>query len=114
MEVFTLLESLEEILESLNIIEQLIDDIPEGDYFVKTRAVIRIPEGEYFSRVEAGRGEFGVYILSKGDKFPYRIKFRSPSMALVSAMDMLSENEKIADLIAIGGSLDYVVPDIDR
>lgn len=105
---------LQEITESLNIIEQLIDNIPEGDYCAKAKAIIRLPEGEYFSRVEAARGEFGVYILSKGDKTPYRIKFRSPSMALVSTMELLTKNEKIADLIAIGGSLDYVVPDIDR
>lgn len=105
---------LEEILESLNIIEQLIDNIPEGDFCAKTKAIIKLPEGEYFQRVEAARGEFGVYISSKGEKFPDRIKFRSPSMTLVSVMDTLTRGEKIADLIAIGGSLDYVVPDIDR
>jgi NADH-quinone oxidoreductase subunit C/D len=105
---------LEEVLESLNIIEQLIDNIPEGDFCAKTKAIIKLPEGEYFQRVEAARGEFGVYISSKGEKFPNRMKFRSPSMALVSVMDTLTRGEKIADLIAIGGSLDYVVPDIDR
>jgi NADH-quinone oxidoreductase subunit C/D len=105
---------LDEIEESLKIIEQLIDNIPAGDYSVKTKAVIKLPEGEYFERIEACRGEFGVYIQSRGDKFPYRMKFRSPSLALVSAMSKVTRGEKIADLIAIGGSLDYIVPCVDR
>ena len=67
---------MEEILESLHIIEQLIDNIPEGDYAAKTKPIIRLPEGEYFASVEAPRGEFGAYIESRGDKYPYRMKFR--------------------------------------
>ena len=105
---------LDEIEESLKIIEQLIDNIPAGDICAKTKAIIKLPEGEYFQRVEACRGEFGVYIESRGDKTPYRIKFRSPSMALVSAMPLICKGEKISDFIGIGGSMDYVIPDIDR
>jgi NADH-quinone oxidoreductase subunit C/D len=108
------LNRLDEIEESLSIIEQLIDRIPEGDYCAKTKAIIKLPEGEYFQRIEAARGEFGVYILSKGDKTPYRLKFRSPSMTLVSIMDQVCHGAKISDLITIGGSMDYVIPDIDR
>ncbi|NDV78586.1 NADH-quinone oxidoreductase subunit D [Dysgonomonas sp. 511] len=108
------LNRLDEIEESLKIIEQLIDNIPEGDFLAKTKAIIKLPEGEYYQRVEAGRGEFGVYICSKGDKSPYRLKFRSPSMAAVSAMPLICEREKISDFIGIGGSMDYVIPDIDR
>ena len=52
--------------------------------------------------------------MSKGEKTPYRLKFRSPSMALVSVMDTICQGAKIADLITIGGSMDYVIPDIDR
>lgn len=105
---------LDEIVESLNIIEQLIDSIPDGDICAKTKAIIKLPEGEYFQRIEAARGEFGVYIISKGDKTPYRLKFRSPSMALVSVMNTVCKGAKIADLVTIGGSMDYVIPDIDR
>lgn len=108
------LNRLDEIEESLHIIEQLIDNIPEGDICAKTKAIIKLPEGEYYSRVEACRGEFGVFIESRGEKFPYRLKFRSPSMALVSAMPLICKNEKISDFIGIGGSMDYVIPDIDR
>ncbi|MDU1892096.1 MAG: NADH-quinone oxidoreductase subunit D [Dysgonomonas sp.] len=108
------LNRLDEIEESLKIIEQLIDNIPEGEYLAKTKAIIKLPEGEYYQRVEAGRGEFGVYIESHGDKVPYRLKFRSPSMAAVSVMPIICEQEKISDFIGIGGSMDYVIPDIDR
>lgn len=108
------LNRLDEIEESLKIIEQLIDNIPEGDYLAKTKAIIKLPEGEYYQRVEAARGEFGVFIESRGDKTPYRLKFRSPSMALVSGMPLICKEEKLSDLIGIGGSMDYVIPDIDR
>lgn len=108
------LNRLDEIEESLHIIEQLIDNIPEGDVLTKTKAIIKLPVGEYYQRIEACRGEFGVYIESRGEKTPYRMKFRSPSMALVSAMPLICKNEKISDFIGIGGSMDYVIPDIDR
>lgn len=108
------LNRLDEIEQSLVIIEQLIDNIPEGDFLAKTKAIIKLPEGEFHQRVETARGEFGVFIESRGDKTPYRLKFRSPSMALVSIMPVLCANEKLSDLIAIGGSMDYVIPDIDR
>ena len=103
-----------EIEESLNIVEQLIDNIPEGEYLMKTKPVIKLPEGSWYSAVEGSRGEFGVYLESRGDKSPYRLKFRSTGLPLVSCIDTISRNAKIADLIAIGGTLDYVVPDIDR
>ncbi|MDR2684178.1 MAG: NADH-quinone oxidoreductase subunit D, partial [Prevotellaceae bacterium] len=108
------LNRLDEIEESLKIVEQLIDNIPEGDICAKTKAIIKLPEGEYFQNVEAGKGLFGVYIESRGEKTPYRLKFRSPSMALVSIMPLICRGEKLSDLIGIGGSMDYVIPDIDR
>ena len=103
-----------EIEQSMRIIEQLIDNIPEGDYQLKMKPVIRIPEGTYYSAVEGSRGEFGVFIESHGDKSPYRMKFRSTGLPLVSCMETIARGAKIADLIAIGGTVDYVVPDIDR
>lgn len=108
------LNRLDEIEESLHIIEQLVDNIPEGPYQTKTKAILKLPEGEFYQRVEAARGEFGVYIESRGDKFPYRLKFRSPSMTAVSAMPLICKDEKLSDFIGIGGSMDYVIPDIDR
>jgi NADH-quinone oxidoreductase subunit D/NADH-quinone oxidoreductase subunit C/D len=105
---------MDEMWESMNIIEQLIDNIPEGDYCAKMKPIIKLPEGEYYQRVEACRGELGCYIVSKGEKYPYRVKFRSPNFSNLSAIDTMVRGQKIADLVAVGGSLDYVIPDIDR
>ena len=105
---------LDEILESLHIIEQLIDNIPEGPYQEKMKPIIRVPEGSWYTAVEGSRGEFGVYLESRGDKMPYRLHYRATGLPLVGTIDYLTRGAKIADLIAIGGTLDYVVPDIDR
>ena len=105
---------MDEIMESLKIIEQLIDNIPEGDYQVKMKPIIRLPEGSWYSAVEGSRGEFGAFIESRGEKNPYRVHFRSTGVPLVSVIDTICRESKIADLITIGGTLDYVVPDIDR
>ncbi len=105
---------IDEIKESIHIIEQLIDNIPEGDYKIKTKPIIRIPEGRYSASVEGSRGEFGVFIESRGEKSPYRLKFRSMGLPLVAVMHKTLKGCKIADLIAIGATLDYVIPDIDR
>jgi NADH-quinone oxidoreductase subunit D/NADH-quinone oxidoreductase subunit C/D len=105
---------MDEMLESMNIIEQLIDNIPEGDYALKMKAIIKLPEGEYYQRVESARGEFGVHIISDGNKNPYRVKFRSPNFSNLSAIDSMARGFKIADLVAISGSLDLVIPDLDK
>lgn len=105
---------IQEMWESLSIIEQLIDNIPEGDYKIKTKAVIKLPAGEFYQRVETARGEFGVYIVSDGKKNPYRLKFRSPGFSNLSALDHMARGCKIADLIAIMSTIDLVIPDIDR
>lgn len=105
---------LDEIEQSLRILEQLVDNIPEGAYAEKTKAVIKLPAGDYFQRVENARGQFGVHITSTGEKNPYRVKFRSPSLVLVGALKDIAPKAKIADLIMLGGSLDYVIPCIDR
>ena len=98
----------------MKIIEQLIDNIPEGEYKAKTKAVIKLPPGEYYQKVETPRGELGVYIISDNKKNPYRVKFRSPGFSNLSALDKMSRGVKIADLVAIMSTLDLVIPDIDR
>lgn len=103
-----------EMSESASIIEQLIDQIPEGDFQAKTKAVLKLPKGEFYSRVETARGELGVYIVSEGGTTPYRIKFRSPGFSNLSALDHMARGSKIGDLMAIMGTLDLVIPDIDR
>jgi NADH-quinone oxidoreductase subunit D/NADH-quinone oxidoreductase subunit C/D len=105
---------IEEMWESMNIIEQLIDNIPEGPFAVKMKPIIKLPEGEYYQRVETARGELGVFIVSDGNKSPYRVKFRSPNFSNLSVLNLIAKGFKIADLVAIGGSLDLIIPDIDR
>ncbi len=103
-----------EMKESIKIIEQLIDNIPEGDYQAKTKAVLKLPKGDYYTRVETARGELGVYIVSEGATTPYRIKFRSPGFSNLSALGQMVKGGKIGDLMATMGTLDLVIPDIDR
>jgi len=105
---------IEEMWESMKIIEQLIDNIPEGPYAVKMKPIIKLPEGEYYQRVETARGELGVFVISDGNKNPYRVKFRSPNFSNLSVLNHIASGFKIADLVAIGGSLDLIIPDIDR
>jgi NADH-quinone oxidoreductase subunit D/NADH-quinone oxidoreductase subunit C/D len=100
--------------ESMKIIEQLIDNIPEGNYSAKMKPVIKLPVGEFFQRVETARGELGVYIVSDGNKTPYRLKLRTPNFSNLFIMNKITAGLKIADLVAISGSLDLVIPDIDR
>ncbi|MBX9782597.1 MAG: NADH-quinone oxidoreductase subunit D [Chitinophagaceae bacterium] len=105
---------LKELRQSMHIIEQLINNIPEGDFQAKTKAVLKLPKGEFYSRVETARGEFGVYIVSEGGTTPYRIKFRSPGFSNLSVLDHIARGAKIGDLVAMMGTLDLVIPDIDR
>ena len=105
---------LREMNESIKIIEQLIDNIPEGDFQAKTKAVLKLPKGEFYTRVETARGELGVYIVSEGGMTPYRIKFRSPGFSNLSALDHMARGSKLGDLVAMMGTLDLVIPDIDR
>ncbi|RXK58468.1 NADH-quinone oxidoreductase subunit D [Lacibacter luteus] len=103
-----------EMNQSISIIEQLIDNIPEGDFQAKTKAVLKLPKGEFYSKAETARGELGVYIVSEGGTTPYRIKFRSPGFSNLSILNRMAKGGKIGDLIAAMGTLDLVIPDIDR
>jgi len=105
---------IQEIWESISIIEQLIDNIPEGNHQVATNAVIKLPKGEFYQKVETARGELGVYIISTGTKNPYRLKFRSPGFSNLSLLNRIAVGGKIGDLVATMATLDLVIPDIDR
>lgn len=105
---------IQEMWESMHIIEQLIDNIPEGDYALKMKGVTKLPEGEFYQRVETARGEFGVFIVSDGKKNPYRVKFRSPGFSNLFTINHIAKGWKIADLVAIMSTFDLVIPDIDR
>ena len=105
---------LQEIEQSARILEQLVDNIPEGEYCVKVPKVLKLPAGSWFQLTEGCRGAFGLYLESDGSTKPYRLKIAPPCLPAAAVVDHLTRGEKIADLITIGGSLDYIVPDIDR
>ena len=105
---------IQELYQSLDIIDQLIDNIPEGDFYVKQKPIIRVPEGQWYFSVEGASGEFGVYLDSRGDKSPYRMKMRPMGLTLVGALDPMLRGQKIADLVTTGAAIDFVIPDIDR
>lgn len=105
---------MKEIEQSIKILAQLVDNIPEGDIRAQVPKIIKLPAGRYYQQVEASRGTFGVYIESDGNKNPYRVHFQSPCFNLVGVMDLCCTGNMIADLITIGAALDFVIPDIDR
>lgn len=105
---------MEEIIQSVKIIEQAVGMLPEGPYTEKAPKVVKLPEGEYYFAVESARGMLGVYLLSDGSTKPYRFKLRVPSFANLSIIDKLLPGNKISDVVAILGSVDIVVPEIDR
>ncbi len=105
---------LAEIEQSARILEQLVDNIPEGEYLVKVPKVLKLPVGSWFQITEGCSGAFGLYLESDGTTKPYRLKIAPPCLPQAAAVDHMTEGYKIADLITIAGSLDYIVPDIDR
>jgi len=104
---------IKEMWESLSIIDQLVDNIPQGTHMLELKAV-KPPKGEFYQRVETARGELGVYIVSDGGPSPARIHYRTPNFANLFIINKIASGHKIADLVAISGSLDLVIPDIDR
>ena len=105
---------MEEMKQSVYIIEQLIDNIPDGEFQTKTKMVLKLAKGDFYQRVETARGELGVYIVSDGAASPYRIKYRSPNFSNLSALDHMARGAKIGDLVAIMSTIDLVIPDVDR
>lgn len=105
---------LEEITQSAKILAQLVDNIPEGEYCVKVPKVIKLPVGQWFTVVEGCRGVFGVYLQSDGSTKPYRLKLVPPCLPQAGVVDHITRGQKIADIITIGGSMDYIIPDMDR
>ncbi|MDP2942815.1 MAG: NADH-quinone oxidoreductase subunit D [Candidatus Omnitrophota bacterium] len=105
---------IEEMRQSLRIIEQAIGGIPEGDPTVKVGRILRPEPGEAYFRAENPRGELGFYIVSDGSPYPYRLKIRGPSFSNLAVLTPLVRGVKVADLICILGSLDIVLGEIDR
>lgn len=103
-----------EMSESLKIIEQALEQIPEGDVTSAIPKRVKPPVGQIYSRVENPRGELGYFIISDGTVNPFRIKVRGPSFVNLSVMGELCKGHLVADVIAILGSIDIVLGEVDR
>jgi NADH-quinone oxidoreductase subunit D len=104
-----------EMEESARIVEQALDQLPEGDVLKAVPRNVRPPKGaESFFRSENPRGELGVYVISDGTNIPYRVRVKSPCFTAMSAFNEIARGHYLADIIAVIGSLDIVLGEIDR
>lgn len=106
---------IEEMRESARILQQAIKQIPEGPIFEgKSQYQVKVPPGESYGRVEGPRGELGFYVVSNGQPNPVRYHIRAPSFINLTGLQEMCRNEKIADAVAILGSIDIVLGEVDR
>jgi NADH-quinone oxidoreductase subunit D len=105
---------MDEMVQSARIIEQCLQDILPGDLMTKMPKVFRPPVGSAYSRTESPRGELSVYMRSNGSPLPERVHVRAPSFAHLAMLPCLLRGVKLADVIAILGSLDTVLGEVDR
>lgn len=105
---------MQEMRESIKIIHQALKGLPEGDVHEALPRKIRPPKGSIYLRTESPRGDLGYYIISDGTPKPFRLKMRSPAFTALSVLDEISRGWMLSDVIAILGSLDIVLGEIDR
>jgi NADH-quinone oxidoreductase subunit C/D len=106
---------IDEIRESLKILQQAVRDIPEGEIQTgRLQYQVRVPPGEAYGRVENPKGELGFYLVSNGKPNPWRYHVRAPSFINVTAMGEMCKGYKIADVVAVLGSIDIVLGETDR
>lgn len=105
---------MQEMVESSRIVRQALQDLPGGEIMARVPKVIRPPQGEVYSRVESPRGEIGVHIVSDGSPKPYRLRWRSPCFCNLQLLPVLAPGHKVADVVAILGSIDIILGEVDR
>ncbi len=103
-----------EMQESVKILRQCFEMMPQGEFQTKVPRKLRPPKGEVYVRTESTRGDLGVYLVSDGSDKPYRLHFRTSSFTTMALTEKISEGMMVADLIAFIASLDVVAPEIDR
>ncbi|MEJ2421670.1 MAG: NADH-quinone oxidoreductase subunit D [Acidobacteriota bacterium] len=103
-----------EMRQSARIIQQALDGMPEGDLKGKVSRIIRPPAGEVYYTVEGSKGQLGYYIVSDGTDKPWRLHVRGPSFVNLQGVDPMSRGELVADVVAIIGSIDIVLGEVDR
>lgn len=104
----------EEMRQSLGIVEQAMRQMEPGEVAAKTRRMTRPPKGEVYQRTESPRGDFGVFLVSDGSERPYRVKVRAPSFANLQALEPMMRDVYVADAVVVLGSLDIVMGEVDR
>jgi NADH-quinone oxidoreductase subunit D len=105
---------MEEMRQSVRIVRQAIDRIPEGPIMAKVPKIIKPPVGETYVSIEAPKGELGYYVVSDGSTNPYRIRVRPPSFINLQSLDKMVRGSLVADVVAIIGTLDIVLGEVDR
>ncbi|MDH3890830.1 MAG: NADH-quinone oxidoreductase subunit D [candidate division Zixibacteria bacterium] len=108
------IQRIDEMKASLRIIEQALDNLPEGDIKCKVKPKFKPPAGEVYSRIESARGEMGVYIRSDGSTKPVRVKLRGSSYNHLRLVPEIATDVLIADLVTIFATLDIIMPEVDR
>src|SRR5499433_572168 len=103
-----------EMHQSLRIIEQAVAGMPEGPIMAKIPKVMKPPAGEIYHSIEAPKGELGYFIVSDGSTQPYRVRVRPPSFVNLQALDLMVRGQLVADVIAVIGTLDIVLGEVDR
>jgi NADH-quinone oxidoreductase subunit D len=105
---------MQEMRQSARIIRQAVEDIPSGPIMGKVPKVIKPPIGEAYVSIEAPKGELGYFIVSDGSVQPYRVRVRPPSFVNLQALDRMARGALVADLVAIIGTIDIVLGEVDR
>jgi NADH-quinone oxidoreductase subunit D len=105
---------MQEMRQSVRIMEQAVEGIPEGPIMGKVGKVIKPPVGEAYVSIEAPKGELGYYVVSDGATQPYRCRVRPPSFVNLQALDRMIRGGLVADVVAVIGTLDIVLGEIDR
>jgi NADH-quinone oxidoreductase subunit D len=105
---------MQEMRQSLRIIEQAVGKIPAGPIMAKVPKVMKPPVGEIYHSIEAPKGELGYFIVSDGSTQPYRVRVRPPSFVNLQALDQMVRGQLVADVIAVIGTLDIVLGEVDR
>jgi NADH-quinone oxidoreductase subunit D len=105
---------MQEMRQSLRILRQAVEGIPEGPIMAKVPKVMKPPAGEVYHSIEAPKGELGYFIVSDGSTQPYRVRVRPPSFVNLQALDLMVRGQLVADVIAVIGTLDIVLGEVDR
>jgi NADH-quinone oxidoreductase subunit D len=105
---------MEEMRQSIRIVRQAVEKIPAGPIMGKAPKVIKPPVGEVYVSIEAPKGELGYFVVSDGTTQPYRVRVRPPSFINLQALDKMARGSLVADLVAIVGTIDIVLGEVDR